>query len=70
MTLYFSQKMYYDNALKFKDLIANEASSIVGKEQIIEIEYKAPNSENREMSVDEYNRMKLKEIFYGKDFNL
>jgi len=70
MTLYFSQKMYYDNALKFKDLIANEASSIVGKEQIIEIEYKAPNSENKEMSVDEYNRMKLKEIFYGKDFNL
>ncbi|HQB61215.1 MAG TPA: DNA polymerase III subunit gamma/tau, partial [Spirochaetota bacterium] len=70
MTLYFSQKMYYDNALKFKDLIANEASAIVGKEQIIEIEYKPPNSESKEMSVDEYNRMKLKEIFYGKDFNL
>lgn len=67
MKLFFSHKMYYDSALKFKDLLENEARIIIGKEFNIEIIF--DTNIDKEMTVSERNIQKIKNLFNGKEFN-
>jgi DNA polymerase III subunit gamma/tau len=67
MTIFFSHQMYYDSALKYKDLLEREASNIVGKKYNINIVLKQEVKQNK--SINEINLKKIKTIFNGKEIN-
>jgi DNA polymerase-3 subunit gamma/tau len=66
MTIYFIHQMYYDGAIKYKDLLEREASTIVGKKYNINIVLK---QEIKSRSVSEINLNKIKNVFNGKEMN-
>jgi DNA polymerase III subunit gamma/tau len=67
LTFYFSHQMYYDSALKNKDIIEKKIFEIIGKNYNINIIYNPELIQNKPKSIGEINTSRIKDIFNGKE---